>query len=314
MVNYVVWGDQAPIGSIAAPPVEKQHAGWENEAPPAEWVNWHMNQTDSRLISLEEPWTLENAYSPGNTRPSDLLSGDRYAVPKYIVGADALRVYLDHVPCLENVHYQEVGLPGEESVWIRWLVDVPRDKAVNISAPVKVREKVGIVAESLTDIDVLLDGLVKRMANTVVEGHVSWTRLVSPGGTRAETIVAGTEYPVPAYTVGGDGLRVFLHGLICAPGATQQYMEVGEEGKESTVICWNDDIAPKYDILVCAPAKTSTTIQLMSGTTEDVRELLKQLENMQDMEVIHDKLTDMDERLDALESSGTPPISIDVTP
>ena len=75
----------------------------------------------------------------------------------------------------------------------------------------------------------------------------------SPAGSRTSAIAKGTNYTVPAYTVGNKRLRVYLCGLRCEAGtdeALHQYQEVGTAGAASTVIRWHDAIPTDYDILV----------------------------------------------------------------
>ena len=75
----------------------------------------------------------------------------------------------------------------------------------------------------------------------------------SPAGSRPGLIAKGTNYTVPAYTVGNKRLRVYLCGLRCKAGtdeAVHQYQEVGTAGAASTVIRWHDAIPTDYDILV----------------------------------------------------------------
>lgn len=74
----------------------------------------------------------------------------------------------------------------------------------------------------------------------------------SAAGTRESTIVAGADFAVPQYVVGGHRLEIFLDGLFCARGTaeTAQYIEVGNAGAQSTVIRWHDDIPADHDILV----------------------------------------------------------------
>ena len=75
----------------------------------------------------------------------------------------------------------------------------------------------------------------------------------SPAGSRPGLIAKGTNYTVPAYTVGNKRLRVYLCGLRCEAGtdeALHQYQEVGTAGAASTVIRWHDAIPVDYDILV----------------------------------------------------------------
>ena len=76
--------------------------------------------------------------------------------------------------------------------------------------------------------------------------------LFSAAGTREEVVVAGADFTVPEYIVGGHRLEVFLDGLFCACGTAEntQYIEVGNAGALSTVIRWHDDILADNDIFV----------------------------------------------------------------
>ena len=76
--------------------------------------------------------------------------------------------------------------------------------------------------------------------------------MFSAAGTREEVVVAGADFTVPPYIVGGHRLEIFLDGLLCAAGAAEaaQYVEVGSTGTQSTVIRWHDDIPADHDILV----------------------------------------------------------------
>ena len=78
------------------------------------------------------------------------------------------------------------------------------------------------------------------------------TSAFSPAGSRTGVIAKGTDYTVPAYTVGNKRLRVRC-SLRCEAGtdeAVHQYQEVGTAGAASTVIRWHDAIPTDYDILV----------------------------------------------------------------
>ena len=76
--------------------------------------------------------------------------------------------------------------------------------------------------------------------------------MFSAAGTREKVVVAGADFTVPPYIVGGHRLEIFLDGLLCAAGAAEnaQYAEVGSTGTQSTVIRWHDDIPADHDILV----------------------------------------------------------------
>lgn len=76
--------------------------------------------------------------------------------------------------------------------------------------------------------------------------------MFSAAGTREEVVVAGADFTVPPYIVGGHRLEIFLDGLLCAAGAAEnaQYAEVGKTGTQSTIIRWHEDIPADSDILV----------------------------------------------------------------
>ena len=76
--------------------------------------------------------------------------------------------------------------------------------------------------------------------------------LFSAAGTREEAVVAGADFTVPEYIVGGHRLEVFLDGLFCVNGTAEnaQYAEVGKTGTQSTIIRWHEDIPADSDILV----------------------------------------------------------------
>lgn len=93
--------------------------------------------------------------------------------------------------------------------------------------------------------DQRLDGLEAPVKNAILE-------LLAKD--REETIKKGSRFNLPAdYVVGSGQLRVYLDGLLCLPGADQQYLECGNEYSESSYIRWNDDIPPDFDIRVEIP-------------------------------------------------------------
>lgn len=59
----------------------------------------------------------------------------------------------------------------------------------------------------------------------------------------SEALTAGTAIEVPEHTVGGDGMAVYLCGVLCARGAEAQYLDV-----DSTHISFNDDLEAGMDI------------------------------------------------------------------
>lgn len=61
--------------------------------------------------------------------------------------------------------------------------------------------------------------------------------------TLSKVLAAGTSVEVPEHTVGGDGMTVFLCGVLCARGEDAQYLDV-----DSTHISFNDDLEAGMDI------------------------------------------------------------------
>lgn len=59
----------------------------------------------------------------------------------------------------------------------------------------------------------------------------------------SEALTAGTAIEVPEHTVGGDGMTVFLCGVLCARGEDAQYLDV-----DSTHISFVDDLEAGMDI------------------------------------------------------------------
>lgn len=66
----------------------------------------------------------------------------------------------------------------------------------------------------------------------------------------SEALTAGTAIEVPEHTVGGDGMAVYLCGVLCARGAEAQYLDV-----DSTHISFNDDLEAGMDITVVVSFK-----------------------------------------------------------
>lgn len=61
--------------------------------------------------------------------------------------------------------------------------------------------------------------------------------------TLSEALTAGTSVEVPEHTVGGDGMAVYLCGVLCERGAEAQYLDV-----DSTHISFVDDLEAGMDI------------------------------------------------------------------
>lgn len=68
--------------------------------------------------------------------------------------------------------------------------------------------------------------------------------------TLSDALKAGTPVEVPEHTVGGNGMAVYLCGVLCARGAEAQYLDV-----DSTHISFNDDLETGMDIAVVVSFK-----------------------------------------------------------
>ena len=164
MPEHIVWGDQAPAIDIVAPSVEKQHIGWEQEYPPHEYFNWYFNRTDTRLGSLEEPWTKETFHSAPGERTETILAGSEYTIPEYIVGSSNLEVYLDQYPCIEGPDgtYTEVGDKLTRSTKIIWNDDIDTSYDILIKTPTQLSKKINIVTSSVIDFETMLQTIVDK--------------------------------------------------------------------------------------------------------------------------------------------------------
>lgn len=68
--------------------------------------------------------------------------------------------------------------------------------------------------------------------------------------TLSDALKAGTSIEVPEHTVGGDGMTVFLCGVLCERGEDAQYLDV-----DSTHISFNDDLEAGMDIVAVVSFK-----------------------------------------------------------
>lgn len=66
----------------------------------------------------------------------------------------------------------------------------------------------------------------------------------------SDALKAGTPVEVPEHTVGGNGMAVYLCGVLCARGEDAQYLDV-----DSTHISFNDDLEAGMDITVVVSFK-----------------------------------------------------------
>ena len=90
-------------------------------------------------------------------------------------------------------------------------------------------------------------------------------KLTSYAGTRPSTIAANDRFDLPAtYIVGSNGLEVYVDGILCYAGASQQYVECGQDGDSSDYIRFNDDIDPTHDITIVIPVKAQEISQTLA--------------------------------------------------
>ena len=73
-------------------------------------------------------------------------------------------------------------------------------------------------------------------------GKTEVTKAVS--ASRSDTLAAGTAFNVPTYELGSGRWQVFLDGLLCLEGASNQYVEAS-----TTTIKFNDDIPADMEIV-----------------------------------------------------------------
>lgn len=130
---------------------------------------------------------------------------------------------------------------------IVWASKAPDGKVI---APSTEKQQQGYDAEIPTaeNFNWILRNVTGRL-KTLEETWVD-AALVSEAGTRDEVISAGEAFTVPEYIVGTGALRVYLDGFPCVAGPHAQYQEVGEVGKSSTSITWNDNIPVYFQIVV----------------------------------------------------------------
>ena len=63
-----------------------------------------------------------------------------------------------------------------------------------------------------------------------------------------ELVKANTVLNVPPYRVGSNQLLFIFNGVICVPGAENQYVEMGEAGTISTEVKIRFDFKPNSEI------------------------------------------------------------------
>ena len=115
-------------------------------------------------------------------------------------------------------------------------------------------------AEVMPDISTALDG--QTIVARGVEGQMiarfefpSSAPVSSPVVRQHKALLsdlsAGTAYAVPAYAVGSGKLSIFMYGILCEPGGSQDtatYMETGEIGDVATEITFFDNLSAGTEI------------------------------------------------------------------
>lgn len=301
----IIWASSAAESALATPSADKQAEGWGLETPPFEVMNWLQNRTDRRLNYLEEPWTHYYHVSEAYSREDVIPAGERYACPKYVVGASQLRVYLDGIPCNmgENAQYTEVGLEGQVSTNIRWNDDIDPEYEIRIESPVRATELVGLVNVSIEDVTT---EVVSTMATSALNLHVTQETYDSPADTREAIIPAYTDYTVGEYTVGEYELNIHKCGVKLMSGV--DYLEIGEAGSTSTTIQFTDDVevADSLSIVSSIRATGSMTVYPEDSTnvTAVVEDVLAETGVATVVETAEQALATAQEALDAVESAA----------
>lgn len=67
-----------------------------------------------------------------NTRLKEYASGDTYIVPQYLVGNNALQVFVDGLLCTRGVDYDEADGDDFPATTITWLRTVPVTSTVSV--------------------------------------------------------------------------------------------------------------------------------------------------------------------------------------
>ena len=217
MQANVIWASEAPKNNVAAPSTDKQKQGWIKEVPPHEWFNWYMNRTDSRLTQLEEPWTAHIFTSAAGSREEAIPANEKFQLPaKYIVGAGQLRVFLDGILCEagEREQYVEAGQAGDLSDYIRFNDTIDPSHDIRIEIPVSGLQNAGILDGTIVTVKDLMRLIVQSAMLDYGLGVIT-ERADSLPGTRLKEYADGDTYTVPQYLVGGNGLQVFVDGLLC---------------------------------------------------------------------------------------------------
>ena len=136
------------------------------------------------------------------SRASILSAGTEWDVPTYTKGNNSISIYVNGVLCVKGEEYTEVTTTS-----VSFTSDIPSDY---------------------------------ELTAVVLGGSGAGTHLVSVSESRDNVIAAGTNYEVPAHTVGENRISVFLNGL--------QYADFTETS--STTISFNNDIPADMQIVV----------------------------------------------------------------
>lgn len=262
MQANVIWASEAPKNNVAAPSTDKQKQGWIKEVPPHEWFNWYMNRTDSRLTQLEEPWTAHIFTSAAGSREEAVPANEKFQLPaKYIVGAGQLRVFLDGILCEagEREQYVEAGQAGDLSDYIRFNDTIDPSHDIRIEIPVSGLQNAGILDGTIVTVKDLMRLIVQSAMLDYGLGVIT-ERADSLPGTRLKEYADGDTYTVPQYLVGGNGLQVFVDGLLCVRGV--DYDETsGSDGDRATTITWRRAVPVTSTVSVICRDVRATVIQ-----------------------------------------------------
>ena len=262
MQANVIWASEAPKNNVAAPSTDKQKQGWIKEVPPHEWFNWYMNRTDSRLTQLEEPWTAHIFTSAAGSREEAIPANEKFQLPvKYIVGAGQLRVFLDGILCEagEREQYVEAGQAGDLSDYIRFNDTIDPSHDIRVEIPVSGLQNAGILDGTIVTVKDLMRLIVQSAMLDYGLGVIT-ERADSLPGTRLKEYAGGDTYTVPQYLVGGNGLQVFVDGLLCVRGV--DYDEAsGSDGDRATTITWRRAVPVTSTVSVICRDVRATVIQ-----------------------------------------------------
>ena len=180
---------------------------------------------------------------------------------KYIVGAGQLRVFLDGILCEagEREQYVEAGQAGDLSDYIRFNDTIDPSHDIRIEIPVSGLQNAGILDGTIVTVKDLMRLIVQSAMLDYGLGVIT-ERADSLPGTRLKEYAGGDTYTVPQYLVGGNGLQVFVDGLLCVRGV--DYDEAsGSDGDRATTITWRRAVPVTSTVSVICRDVRATVIQ-----------------------------------------------------